>query len=766
MILIRIIFAKTLMNYLKLRDFFCKHWPFWGGALLIAVFFYPVWAGNLLPIAADTIVGLYHPFRDIVWDGFSNGVPFKNFLITDPVRQLFPWRFLAIDLMKAGHFPFWNPYQFAGYPLAANLQSAVFYPFNLFFFIFNFNLVWSLLILLQPLLAFIFTYLFLKNLKLTKLSAAIGSLSFSFSSFFIAWLEWGTVLHVALWLPLLLFLIDKLSKDKKSFIWVILITICLSCSFFAGHLQTFFYLFLLTFAYFVFRVVGNKKVFLKKTTLFFGSLVAFVIITLPQWLATLGLISLSARSLDQLDWQKEGWFLPIKHLTTLFAPDFFGNPTTLNYWGDWNYGELTIFVGTIPLFLALLAVVSKKGKEIIFFTLTALVALSFALPTPWAKLPFVFNLPFISSAQPSRLIFLVVFCLSVLAAFGVEKLLENKKRFYLLPLILSVVAGSWAAAWLLNLDFVTRRNLILPTGLALAFVAILLAGVLTERLFKKQNLKFKNLLYLGLFLLIAFDLFRFGRKFTPFVNRQWLFPSTKAISFLQAQEKPFRIMSVDSRILPPNFATFYKLEDVAGYDPLYLKAYGQLVAAWARNEPNIEPPFGFNRIITPTNFESRLADLLNVEFILSLSQLDSEKLTLVFEEGQTKIYQNNNAFDRAFVVFNFETADTDTQAINFLFDEKNNLKQTAVVQNEPGLSQQSLACDTKGSFLVEFTDHQPGAVNLKVANNCPGLLILTDSFYPGWEVFVNDKQEKIYRTNYNFRGVFLPAGEHRIKFVI
>src|SRR5258708_38390044 len=74
-----------------------------------------------LPIPADTIVGLYYPFRDLYAATNPNGIPFKNFLITDPIRQQYPWRLLSITLEKQGLFPLWNPYNFAGTPLLANM---------------------------------------------------------------------------------------------------------------------------------------------------------------------------------------------------------------------------------------------------------------------------------------------------------------------------------------------------------------------------------------------------------------------------------------------------------------------------------------------------------------------------------------------------------------------------------------------------------------------------------------------------------------------
>src|SRR6266404_2653342 len=76
-----------------------------------------------LPIPSDTIVGLYYPFRELYFKTNPNGVTYKNFLITDPVRQQIPWKKLVIEAEKKLSLPLWNPYNFAGSPLLANFQS-------------------------------------------------------------------------------------------------------------------------------------------------------------------------------------------------------------------------------------------------------------------------------------------------------------------------------------------------------------------------------------------------------------------------------------------------------------------------------------------------------------------------------------------------------------------------------------------------------------------------------------------------------------------
>jgi uncharacterized membrane protein YfhO len=42
---------------------------------------------------------------------------------------------------------------------------------------------------------------------------------------------------------------------------------------------------------------------------------------------------------------------------------------------------------------------------------------------------------------------------------------------------------------------------------------------------------------------------------------------------------------------------------------------------------------------------------------------------------------------------------------------------------------------------------------------------LSDTYFPGWRVFVDGKEEKIYRADYNFRAVPISAGKHRVEFV-
>lgn len=443
-------------------------------SLLISVlfFFRPVFLNNLLPIPSDTIVGLYHPFRDAYIDEYPRGLPFKNFLITDPVRQQYPWRELAISGLKNLELPLWNPYSFSGTPLLANLQSAALYPLNFIFILLPFPSGWSLLIVLQSLLSSLFVYLFLRNLKISKAPSFLGGLTFAFCGFSVAWLQWGSVLHSALWLPLALLSIDKLfdEREKKIFLWPLVLFLSVTFSFLAGHLQIFFYFILTAISYTLFRFYQTKN--RKKLVAAFVAFLSSFILTTPLWISALNLILFSGREVDQSLWQKEGWFIPWQNAVQFLSPDFFGNPTTLNYWGVFNYAEFVGYIGILPLIFVIYSLFFIKNKTILFFLLVSLVSFIFAFPTFLAKLPYILDIPFISTSQPTRLLFLIGFSFSVLSAFGFEEFVKNKdKRIFLPVLLLFLFLGILWLAAVLGAQFgidsgnllVARRNLILPS---------------------------------------------------------------------------------------------------------------------------------------------------------------------------------------------------------------------------------------------------------------------------------------------------------------
>ena len=745
-------------------EFIKRFWPQIIIILIAFVFFWQFFLKGLLPIPSDTIVGLYHPFLDLYAEISPAGVPFKNFLITDPVRQIIPWKELSIDLLSRFELPLWNPYEMAGKPHLANFQSSPFYPLNILLFVRPFYLSWSIFILIQPLLAGVFTFLYLKNLRLDSRACLLGAITFAFGGFSIAWLEWGNIGHTALWLPLILLAIDKLvlsSKYKVLSIWGIILTGSLICSFFAGHLQIFLYAYVFSTAYFFFRWIEHgRKIPLLSVYLILNTL--FFILTAVQWIPTLQFINLSARSLDQNYLDIEGWFIPWQHVIQFIAPDFFGNPATLNYWGVWNYAEFAGYVGIVSLFFAFCSILSKNKKEVVFFASVIAASLIFALPTFIAKLPFDLSIPFLSSAQPTRLIFPITFALSVLAALGFNYLFLDKKINRGAIIIIGILfLATFSLTWLVafgeidlkivaeNLS-VAKRNLIFPSGI-LAIGMILILGIM----FVKETMA-RTLLIFLLLALASYDLYRFGTKFTPFTTPDYFYPQTEIIEFLQKDRDIFRIAATDSRILAPNFSTHYKIQSIEGYDPLYLLSYAELIAASEREDHSIHRPFGFNRIITPHNMNSKIIDLLNVKYVLSLSDLDLAKLTKVFQEGQTRVYENKNVMPRVFFVDRIINSSDKKDVVAGMFEEE--LIDVAYVEKNETEESMFVKGDVR---IVEYDENR---VEMRSENAGDGFLVFSDPFYPTWKASVDGSNTKIYKTNHTFRGIFVPKGRHEIVF--
>jgi uncharacterized membrane protein YfhO len=57
---------------------------------------------------------------------------------------------------------------------------------------------------------------------------------------------------------------------------------------------------------------------------------------------------------------------------------------------------------------------------------------------------------------------------------------------------------------------------------------------------------------------------------------------------------------------------------------------------------------------------------------------------------------------------------------------------------------------------------QPCEIEISATMETPGVLVLSDSWHPGWSATVNGQPQPILRCNTAVRGVALPAGTHRV----
>jgi hypothetical protein len=142
--------------------------------------------------------------------------------------------------------------------------------------------------------------------------------------------------------------------------------------------------------------------------------------------------------------------------------------------------------------------------------------------------------------------------------------------------------------------------------------------------------------------------------------------------------------------------------------------------------------------------------------------MDSSKVRLLYY-GPNSIYRNNNYLPRAWIVQRVTAvAPEDTEAIKAVMSRPT--FDPAVEAVVEGKLPAELSPDTEGLKEVEFLTYSPSQAVLKVNLSAPGLLVFSDIYYPGWNVYVDEVLQPIYATNLMMRGVYVPAGQHQLEF--
>jgi hypothetical protein len=742
-----------------------KYWYFVVLILAIGIFFYPTLFYGKIPVPTDTLIGLYYPWRDLYSVTNPRGVPYKNFLITDPIRQMIPWKKVVVDQLNDGIKPIWNPYNAFGVPLLGNIQSGAYSPWSILFRFFSFPLAWTILIILQPLLSGVFMYLFLKKKGITQVSSLFGACVWIFSGFSVAWLTWGTIGHVMAWLPLILLSIDSLMEGKSKFnlrifAWMALLTLGLVMQFVSGHSQMSLYVIASAFFYHIWKA-RFSGVHLDRWRNLSVQLpvLACVLITVPVWAGSLAITALSSRFLQPSDWHAPGWFVPWQHLVQFVAPDFFGNPATGNYWGTWNYGELVGYIGLVPLLFSLIGLRHVRTYKNGFFAFLLVLATIGMLPSGISALPFVLYTPILSSLQPTRLLGIVVFSLSIFSAFGLEHWIKNKREQLVVPLAIISLVLFLLWSWVTTTgNVIARQNLIYPT---LIWIGILIVSLMSK-LYRQKKTLYASLCVVLFGTLFFADIFRFGWKFTPFTQANYFFPETKVISFLKSKPKPYRVVSIEDQVSPPNTLSYYGIETPEAYDPILPLRYEEFIAALNRNAPNITPPFGFNRIVTVRNIGSKLFPLLNASYILSTSELNDTQVEKIFEDSFTKVYQYASPLPRVYFASHVRHASSKQDAITIMFSDSFEVTSSAVLEG----STKAPPDVAPGENVVKITSYTGTVIRAQSHNKSPGLLVILNSYYPSWHAYVDGKEVQLLRTNYIFQGILVPEGTHEIELVI
>ena len=745
----------------RLRSCFCL----WLAALavILGLLLHESLFGGKGLVPADAILS-FPPWQDAAGP--------SNFLLSDQFQVFVPQHEFMYQQFWLGHVPLWNPCIDCGVPNLASSQGALLYPINLLLLPVSPFYASGWAAFLKLFLAGWFTMLYLRVLGASNRAAFLSGLVFSLSGFMISWLGHPHV-NSAIFLPLFLYLIERMFQNARAGLhwrrlWVGF-ALAFGCMLLGGHPPTMIHVTLFIGGYFLFRWSKHcRELPWKIPGWWLSALLVGCLLAAPAILPYLEYDHHSSESFSSDGLQRSQMRLPLNALIFYLFPHLSGSPPegfeeTMLRLGIGralpNFTERTGYVGILPLMFAVFAVVRRRCRLTKFYAAVVVVGLLFVCGMP--PLPAILTaLPVLHAINPMRLLLVIGFSVAVLAGLGWDEFQRGENRglkFWVVTgfwtLIGLVLLSYWHTVkpWLPNLDS-AHRNFLQPQFAMLAGSMLVSVSLLLKTISQRQALT--AAVGLGW---IACDLLVFGRGYNPAIPRDRYYPTTPAIAWLKNDPAHFRILG-DKYVLLPNTAEIFGLQDVRGCDFTTVRRYEELITGQAGD-------FSFYK--KSTSLPVALP-LLSVKYVLSLhmSPPDPSQFELAYS-NTIDIYRNRAFQERALAVFDCQVERDPAvilkQVRSGIFDPKRLLW----LEENPqpaATSSQIPTSTTATKTAVQITAEQPDQVEIEASLSRPSFLLLLDTYFPGWTATVNGRPTKIYRADYNFRAIALPAGKSAVCF--
>ena len=157
---------------------------------------------------------------------------------------------------------------------------------------------------------------------------------------------------------------------------------------------------------------------------------------------------------------------------------------------------------------------------------------------------------------------------------------------------------------------------------------------------------------------------------------------------------------------------------------------------------------------------------IGVNYVFSELPLFSYPFLQIRKADDYFIYNNVKAFPRLYYADKVTMIDNDNNLLNTLYTMPyDDLRREAfIVSPFINKSTKSKTFWDDGR-LISIISYTPNIVTLNTQSAHEQFLVFTDTFDQRWKVFIDDKQTKLYKTNYLFRGVSIPPGNHSVKFI-
>nr|MBA3438902.1 hypothetical protein [Pyrinomonadaceae bacterium] len=390
-------------------------------------------------------------FYSFLFASFFSPALFSNHLLApgDGLIYYLPNFYAARD--------FWDPLILSGFPRIADSQVMTWYPPAVAFSVFSFwPNAWNLFVISAYILASCFAYGYTYSLTGSRLASLVSGIVYGMSGIMVAHLGHVTIIHTAVWLPLILWSLEtgRRAPHTGSHTWWFAVgTISVACAALAGHPQILLYILVLAAAYVL--LCGWTEA--RMPWRYFGLSLLMVFLGLGlaaiQLLPTMELTGLTPRvQFSFADFVS--YSLPLRQVPTLLLPLIFGGAPESFYgqpyfgaWpapvGGWGPGEPTAYVGLLPIMLAIIGVVAWTKKRVTFFwSVVAMFAFVLTLGDATSLAALTYRLPAINRFRaPSRHFIEMAFAISVLSGLGVAAIKQAPVTKRLLQRSILIVAG-------------------------------------------------------------------------------------------------------------------------------------------------------------------------------------------------------------------------------------------------------------------------------------------------------------------------------------